>query len=124
MQFIVKIIISAFAVMIASYILPGVKVDTFTTALLVALVFAFLNAFLKPLLIILTIPITVFSLGLFLLVINAAIVLIASSIVTSFHVENFWWALLFSVIMTITSSILESIGNNKPRRNNGFENPR
>ncbi len=122
MKFLVKIIISAFAVMIASYLLPGVKVDTFTTALLVALVFAFLNTFLKPLLIILTIPITVFSLGLFLLVINAGIVLIASRIVESFHVEGFWWALAFSIIMTITASILESIGNPKPRSNNDVNN--
>lgn len=108
--------------MIASYVLPGVKVDAFTTALLVALVFSFLNAFLKPLLIILTIPITLFSFGLFLLVINAAIVLLASRIVPSFHVDGFWWALAFSIIMTVSISILESIGNNKPANRNGFNN--
>jgi putative membrane protein len=120
MRFIVKIIISAFAVMIASYVLPGVKVDAFTTALLVALVFSFLNAFLKPLLVLLTIPVTLFSFGLFLLVINAVIVLLAARIVPTFHVDGFWWALAFSIIMTLASSLLESIGgnNNSPSGRN------
>lgn len=111
MKFIVKIIISAFAVMIASYVLPGVKVDTFTTALLVALVFSFLNTFVKPLLIVLTIPVTIFSFGFFLLVINALIVLLASSIIPAFHVAGFWWALAFSIIMTVAVSLLEALGN-------------
>lgn len=115
MNFLVKIIISAFAVMIAAYILPGVKVDAFTTALLVALVFSFLNTFLKPLLVLLTIPFTLFSFGLFLLVINAVIVLLVARIVPSFHVDGFWWALAFSIILTIATSLLESIGGDKSR---------
>jgi len=111
MNFIVKIIISAFAVMIASYVLPGVSVDAFSTALLVALVFSLLNTFLKPLLVILTIPVTLFSFGFFLLVINALIVLLVSHIIPAFHVYGFWWAMAFSIIVTIATSILDAIGN-------------
>ena len=109
MRFIVRIIITALAVVIASYILPGVNVDGGLTAVLVATVLSLLNAFVKPLLIILTIPITVLTLGLFLLVINAMMILLVSNIVTGFHVDGFWYALLFSIVLTIVVSLLNSL---------------
>ncbi|HLG34350.1 MAG TPA: phage holin family protein [Bacteroidia bacterium] len=109
MRFIVRIIITALAVVISSYILPGVSVDGGLSALIVAAVLALLNAFVKPLLIILTIPITIFTLGLFLLVINALMILAAAELVNGFHVSGFWAALLFSIVLTIVVSLLNAL---------------
>ena len=78
----------------------------FLSAIIVAFVLALLNGFLKPLLMILTIPITIFTFGLFLLVINGIIILFASILVSGFYVEGFWWALLFSLIMSLISYLL------------------
>lgn len=108
MNTIIKIIISAFAVIITSYILPGVKVDGFLTALIVAVVLSVLDSFVKPILVLLTIPVTFFSFGLFLLVINAVIILFTSRLVTGFHVDGFWWALAFSIILSVIRALLES----------------
>lgn len=120
MNFIVKLIISTLAVLITAYLLPGVEIvdNNFFTALIVAAVLAFLNAVVKPVMIILTIPITFVTLGFFLLVINALMILLAAKIVDGFHVDGFWWALLFSVILSIVTSVMESIG----RKNEGQEN--
>ena len=109
MRLIFRIIITALAVVIASYILPGVNVNGGFTAFLVAAVLAMLNAFVKPLLVILTIPITVFTLGLFLLVINAMMILAAAEIVPGFQVAGFWYALLFSIVLTIVVSMLNNL---------------
>ena len=109
MNFIIKILLSAFAVIITAYIIPGVHVEDYFVAIILALVFALLNVTLKPILIVFTIPLTVLSLGLFLLVINALIILVADAIVPGFSVDGFWWALLYSVILSIVSSLLNDI---------------
>jgi putative membrane protein len=111
MRFIIQLIISTLAVLITAYLLPGVEIvdNNFFTAVIVAAVLSFLNAVVKPIMVILTIPITVVTLGFFLLAINAFIVMLASRIVDGFHVKGFWWALLFSFILSITTSILESV---------------
>ena len=109
MTFIPKLLLTSFAILIAGYLLPGIHVDSFWTALLVALVLSFLNVFLKPLMVILTIPFTLVTFGLFLLVINALIILIASSWVNGFLVDGFWWALVFSLILSFISSLLERL---------------
>lgn len=115
MKFIIQLIISSLAVLISAYLLPGVEIvdNNFITALIVASVLAFLNAVVKPIMIILTIPITFVTLGFFLLVINALMILLAAKIVDDFKVQGFWWALLFSLILSIVTSILESLGNTK-----------
>ncbi len=120
MNFIVQLIISTLAVLISSYLLPGVNIEgnSFVTALIVAAVLAFLNAIVKPIMVILTIPITIVTLGLFLLVINALMIMLAARLVPGFHVNGFWWALLFSLILSIITSILESI---KKRDDSGNE---
>ncbi len=109
MNTLIKIIISAFAVIITSYILPGVKVDGFLNALIVAVVLSILNSFVKPILVLLTIPATFFTFGLFLLVINAAIIMFTSRLITGFQVDGFWWALAFSIILSVIRALLESI---------------
>jgi putative membrane protein len=89
-----------------SAVLSGIHIDTFWTALLLAVVLAILNALLKPILIILTLPITILTLGLFLFVINAGIVLLTARFVDGFRVDGFGWALLFSLLLSILTSIL------------------
>ena len=113
MNFLIKLLITALAVVISSYLLPGVAVDSFLTAVIIGAVLALLNVTLKPLLIILTIPATIFTLGLFLLVINAVIILVADWLVTGFNVDGFWWALAFSLILWIVNAILQDMGGTK-----------
>ena len=117
MSFIIRVILTALAVIGVAYLLPGAHVQDYVTALIVALVLAVLNAFLKPILVVLTIPITIITLGLFLFVINAALILLAAHFIDGFHVDGFWWALLFSVILSVAVSIMESIiGSGKRKR--------
>ena len=108
MKLLAQLIISALAVMIASFLFKGVHVDSAYTALAVAAVLAILNAIVKPILVILTIPITIVTLGLFLLVINAALILLASEIVHGFKVDSFWTAFFFSIILALINSIFNS----------------
>jgi len=106
MNFLIKILVSALAVILTSYLLPGVHIESLLSAILVAIVLAVLNSILKPILVILTIPITIVTFGLFLLVINAIIILIAGYFISGFIVDGFWWALIFSIILTFISYLL------------------
>ena len=113
-----KLVTTSLAVLIVAYVLPGVRVDNALSAVGLALVLALLNIFIKPLLVVLTLPITIVTLGLFLIVVNALIILLADKLVSGFSVDGFWWAVLFSFILSIVVSILESIqmaasGNDK-----------
>ncbi|WP_224483947.1 phage holin family protein [Robertkochia aurantiaca] len=108
MKFLIKILLSGLAVIILERILPGVSVDGYMTAIIVALVLGLLNFIVKPILVILTLPVTILTLGLFLLIINAIIILLADSLVSGFQVDNIWWALLFSLLLSILESILFS----------------
>ncbi|HLO80801.1 MAG TPA: phage holin family protein [Chitinophagaceae bacterium] len=110
MNFLIRILISALVAFGLSYLLDGVHIDKFTTALILALVLAVLNALVKPILIILTLPITIVTLGLFLLVINALIIMLGDRFIDGFSVDGFWWALLFSILLSLVSSILYSAG--------------
>ena len=119
MQFIFKLIVSALAVIVTSYLLPGITVDSVWTAIIVAAVLAFLNSIVKPIMIILTIPVTVITFGLFFFVINALMILLADYIVDGFEVRSFWWALLFSLILSLVTSVFEGIADsNNSKRNN------
>jgi putative membrane protein len=94
------------AIVITSYLLPGIHVSSFMAALVTAVVLGILNAIMRPILILLTLPINILSLGLFTLVINAFVILIASLLVSGFTVDGFWWALLFSIILSIVNGFL------------------
>ncbi|HRN95510.1 MAG: phage holin family protein [Chitinophagales bacterium] len=110
MQFIVKLFLNSLAVIIASQILPGVHVNDWSDAILLAAVLAVLNVSIKPIIVFFTLPFTLFSFGLFLLVINACIILIADWILgTGFEVDGFWWALAFSIILSILNSLFERL---------------
>lgn len=106
MNFIIRLLVSTIAVVLSAYILPGVTVDSFITAIIVAVILSLLNVLVKPILVILTIPFTVFTLGLFLLVINAIIILMTDWIIDGFVVDGFWYALLFSIVLSIINSLL------------------
>jgi putative membrane protein len=111
MNFLIRILISALVAFGLSYLLDGVHIDAFTTALVLALVLAVLNALVKPILILFTLPITILTLGLFLFVINALIILLADRLLGEhFNVDGFWWALLFSILLSVVFSILYSAG--------------
>ena len=109
MNLFVRLILSSVAVLVGAYILPGVQVDGFFTAFVIAIVLSILNFLIKPILIVLTIPITIVTLGLFLLVINALIILMADSLVSGFYVEGFWWALLFSLVLSLVNSLFSDL---------------
>ena len=106
MNILLRIVISAIVAFGLSYVLSGVHIHSFVTALLLAIVLGLLNIFVKPILIILTLPITIFTLGLFLFVINALIILLAAKFVSGFQVDGFWWALLFSLLLSVLTSFL------------------
>jgi putative membrane protein len=114
-KFFAKTVATALAVLFASYILKGVHVDTTITALIVALVLGLLNSFIKPILVILTIPITILTLGLFLLVINIIIVKWVAGLVPGFTIADGWFTpLIFSLVVSFVASIIEAIiGTNK-----------
>ena len=111
MNFIVRLLVTALVAFGLARILPGIHIDTYWTALVFALVLALINAFVRPILVILTIPITIITFGLFLLVINAIIVLIASKFVSGISIDGFWWALLFGLLLSILVSLLFSRNN-------------
>jgi putative membrane protein len=114
MNLIIKIVITAILVMGIAHGMPGVHVASFGTALIVAVVLGLLNIFIKPILVLLTLPATIFTLGLFLLVINAVIILLCANIVGGFRVDSFWTALLFSIILSFLQSIMyKFLGNDK-----------
>jgi putative membrane protein len=97
--------------LVTAYLLPGVEVTNFFWALLVAGVLALFNVTIKPLLVIITIPITVLTLGYLLLVINALIILLASAIIPGFYVEGFWWALGFSLVLYLINTIFNNLAS-------------
>ena len=114
MEFLGRLIISALAVFVTSFLLPGVHIDGALTALLVAAVLSLLNIVVKPILVILTIPITVVTLGFFLLVINAVLILLTSKLLSpGFHVDSFWVAFFFSLVLSLVNAVLNSLNSKR-----------
>lgn len=112
-NFLIRLILSALAVFICATVLPGAHVDGFLIAIVVAAVLAILNVLVKPVLVILTIPITIVTLGLFLLVINTLLVLLADWLIPGFSVDSFWWALIFSILLSIINSVFGGLKDSK-----------
>ncbi len=108
-MFILQILIIAVAVLLTGAILPGIQIKSFWTAVMVAIVLAILNFFVYPVMAFLAIPITIITFGLFLFVINALIIMLAGAIVGGFKVDGFWWALIFSIILSFITYILETV---------------
>lgn len=106
MGLLLRILITAALVMLISNFLPGVTVESYLQSIYVAIILGLLNLFIKPIIVLFTLPVTILTLGLFLLVINAFIVLLCSNIVGGFHVESFWTALFFSIILSVFQSVV------------------
>ncbi|MBG7629289.1 MAG: phage holin family protein [Bacteroidetes bacterium] len=109
MKLILRILLTALAVVILANVLSGIHVEDYTSAIFVAIVLGLLRVTVKPLLILFTLPVTVITLGLFLLVINAFIIMMAGSFVDGFIVDGFWWAVLFSLLLSFLQSIFFSL---------------
>ncbi|WP_425638714.1 phage holin family protein [Algoriphagus yeomjeoni] len=109
MNFLVKILLGGISVLIAEFFLSGIYIDTFITGFILAAVIILINVTLKPLLVVLTFPITIVTLGLFLLVINALMIMLADRIIPGFQVDSFWWAILFAIVLSIINALF---GNN------------
>jgi putative membrane protein len=107
MQIILKWLLTSLFILILPYLIQGIKVTNFITALLVSLVLGFLNAILKPILILLTLPINILTLGLFTLIINGFMVFIATKIIPGFEVVNFWYAILFAIVLSIFNWLIK-----------------
>lgn len=108
MNILMRIIVNSIVAFALSYILSGIAIDSFWTAIILAVVLGILNAILKPLLVIITFPITIITFGLFLFVINALMILLADKLLDGFQVKNFWWALLFGLLLSLVSSLFYS----------------
>lgn len=113
MKLILRILLTAIAVVIIARFLPGVQIANFTSAIIVAVVLGLLRVTVKPILIFFTLPATILTLGLFLLVINASIIMLADYFVDGFAVSGFWVALIFSLLLSLFQSILYSIFKEK-----------
>jgi len=109
MELILVWILNAVALLIVAYVLPGISVASFGAALIAALVLGLLNTLVKPFLVLLTLPITIVTLGLFLLVLNALVFWFAGSILKGFQVAGFWWALAGAVVYSLVSGLLSRL---------------
>ena len=109
MRILLRWIIMTAAVIIAAYLIPGVRVASFFSALWVALFLGIVNLLLKPILILITLPINILTLGLFTFVINAALILLASYFIKGFQVAGFWWALIYGIVLSIVHYLLNLI---------------
>ena len=113
MKTLIGIFFTTLFVLLLAYFMPGVRVDSFFTALIVALVLGLLNIFIKPILVLFTLPVTIFTLGLFLLVINAIIIMLCDELVDGFEVNGFLKALLFSLVLSFCQSLVSSLSSKK-----------
>jgi len=116
MRFLIRILVIAAVSFGLAHVLRGIHIDTFWTAFVFAVVLAILNIFVKPLIILLTLPVTTLTLCLFLFVINALVLMLASKFVDGIRVDGFWWALIFSLILSVVTSILNSEFDKERRR--------
>ncbi|MEX2029306.1 MAG: phage holin family protein [Candidatus Paceibacterota bacterium] len=113
MKLIIHWVVSALAILVTAYILPGVNVSGIVVALVLAVVLGAINAFIRPLLVMLTLPISVVTLGLFVLVIDALLIMLAGYVVPGFTVASFWWALAFGIVLAIVSYVLDMFTEKK-----------
>lgn len=109
MKLIAEWLVRAFVLLVTTYIVPGFRIESLATALIVAAVLAILNLLLKPILVLFTLPATILSLGLFMFVINAVLLVVASYLVQDFKIDSFLTAIIASVAITLISSLLNMV---------------
>lgn len=109
MQILISLLLSTLAVLVTSYLLPGVKVENFFTAVVVAIVLGIVNSLILPLLLIITLPINILTLGILTFVIIGFLVLGVSAVVPGFYVDGFWWGLCFAIVLYFVNSFINSL---------------
>jgi putative membrane protein len=113
MKILIHWLISALAIVISAYLLPGVHVNSLITALVVAVVLGAVNGFLRPALVLLTLPLTILTFGIFLLVLNTLLIVLVASIVPGFVIDGFWWAFIFGIVLALVNTVLNSATKDK-----------
>lgn len=106
MSLLINLLISSLAIFVTAYLLPGVRLKDFFTAVVVAIVLGIVNTIIKPIIIILTLPFNILTLGLFTFIINGLMILLTSAGVPGFSIKNIWWAILFSIILSLVNWLL------------------
>ncbi|OGK12585.1 hypothetical protein A3B40_05080 [Candidatus Roizmanbacteria bacterium RIFCSPLOWO2_01_FULL_37_16] len=109
MKLVLNLLVNGFAVFVADYFLPGVKVDSFLIAILVSVGLGVVNTFIKPIVLLMTLPFNIVTLGLFTFVINGLMVILVSAFISGFAVENFGWAMLFSIVLWAVNFVFNSL---------------
>lgn len=117
MKILIKWLISALAILVTAYLLPGVHVAGFITALVVAVVLGIVNGLVRPVLVILTLPLTIITFGLFFLVLNTLLLLLSAAIVPGFALDGFWWALAFGIVLALVNAVLYGIFGGNSNKN-------
>ena len=123
--YVIKLLTTTFAIIFAAWLLQkGIHIGNpkLLTGFIVALALLFINIFFKPILVALTIPFTRATFGLFLLIINASVIMLIDFLVEKFTVDSFWWALLFSILVSLTTSLIDVVGHIKVVRYNYRKN--
>jgi putative membrane protein len=113
MAIVINWIVATVAVIVSAYLLPGVQVSNLFAAFVAAVVLGVINAFVRPVLLVLTLPINIVTLGLFTFVLNALLIMLAGALVPGFGVDNFWWALAFSIVLALVNAVLGSFKSDK-----------
>lgn len=109
MKFIINLLINGFAVFIAAYLLPGIKIDSFITAIIVSIGLGIVNTLIRPILLLFTLPLTLVTFGLFIFIINGLLVLLVSTFVPGFKVQSFFWAMAFSAVLWAVNFVFHSL---------------
>ena len=109
MKLVLNLLVNGFGVFVAAYLIQGVHVDSFLTAVIVSIALGIVNIFIKPVVILFTLPINLVTLGLFTFIINGLMVLLVSSVIPGFAVDSFTWAMLFSVVLWAVNFVLTSL---------------
>jgi putative membrane protein len=109
MKLLINWLLNGLAVVVSAYILPGVTVNGYLAALAAAVILSVINTLIRPILTFLTLPLTIITFGLFTFVINAVLILLTASVVPGFRVENFFWALIFSLVLSVVSATLHRL---------------
>lgn len=109
MKILIKWIVSAVAIAITAYILPGVTVTGIVPVLILAVVLGIINAFIKPILTVITLPLSIVTLGIFSLILNTLLILLAEAVVPGFDIDGFWWALLFGIVLALVTAVLKKV---------------
>ena len=105
-SFLSKVLVGGISVFLADFLLSGVQISSLLSGIILVGVIILINFTIKPLLVLLTLPISLITFGLFLLVINAVVVLLAAELTPGFSVDGFWWALAFALILSLINSVL------------------